>query len=87
MGVDLLYHEATYLNEHTDLASERGHSTAEEAARTALAAKVGQLLLGHFSSRYPNPAPLLREAKEVFEQSELALEGKRFEVSRQESED
>lgn len=86
-SVDLLYHEATYLNEHADLAAERGHSTAEEAARTAATAGAGLLLLGHFSSRYPNPAPLLREAKEVFEHSELALEGKRFEVSRQEAKD
>lgn len=54
-GVDLLYHESTYGNEFADLAKETFHSTAGQAARMAVLAGVKHLLLGHFSSRYPDP--------------------------------
>ena len=56
-GVDLLYHESTYGNEFADLAKETFHSTAGQAARMAVLAGVKHLLLGHFSSRYPDPSP------------------------------
>ncbi|MDE6378932.1 MAG: ribonuclease Z, partial [Muribaculaceae bacterium] len=51
-GVDLLFHETTYLTEDIDKARERGHTTAAQAARVALDAGAKRLLTGHYSSRY-----------------------------------
>lgn len=79
-NVDMLYHEATFLNEQTDLAVRTFHSTAEQAARVASQAKAGKLLLGHFSSRYKDLSPFLAEAKSVFENTFLALERTTFKV-------
>lgn len=66
VGVSLLYHEATYLDELRDLAQARGHATALEAARIAQKAQVGKLLLGHFSTRYKDAKSLELEAQTVF---------------------
>lgn len=74
-GVDLLYHEATFLEEMRDRAAQTNHSTARQAAQIALAADVKQLLLGHFSSRYKALEPLLDEAQAVFPDTRLAIEG------------
>ncbi|MEM1093312.1 MAG: ribonuclease Z [Bacteroidota bacterium] len=56
-GAAVLYHEATYRDVHADLARDRGHSTAAQAAQVAAEAGVDQLVLGHFSARY-NPVDL-----------------------------
>ena len=74
-NVDLLYHEATYMEDKVEVSKERGHSTAMEAAKIARLSGAKQLMLGHFSNRYKNLNPLLEEAKEVFENSILAIEG------------
>lgn len=79
--VDLLYHEATFLNKHTERAATTFHSTAEQAATIAKKANVGQLLLGHFSSRYNDLTPFIKEAEETFQNVHLALEGDVFDVS------
>lgn len=79
-GVDLLYHESTYLEELTDKALENFHSTALQAAQIATQAGVKKLLLGHFSSRYKTLDAVLQEAVNVFPNSALALEGERFQV-------
>jgi ribonuclease Z len=73
-GVDLLIHEATFTEELKDEAYEYGHSTAADAGRTAAEAGAKQLLLTHFSSRFPDPSPLLDEAKAVFGETRLAEE-------------
>ncbi len=73
--VDVLYHEATFAQEDIARAHETFHSTAREAAEIAKMANVGKLVIGHFSSRYKDLSPLLDEAKEVFENTELAYEG------------
>ena len=73
--VDLLYHEATFLQDRSARARETGHSTAEQAALIARDAEVRQLLIGHYSARYPDPAPLLREAQAIFPQTLAANEG------------
>src|SRR5690606_18562379 len=49
-NVDLLYHEATFLEDLKEMADYTGHSTAKEAATIAREAKVGKLILGHFSN-------------------------------------
>ncbi|GAC1597257.1 MAG: ribonuclease Z [Hymenobacter sp.] len=74
-GVDLLYHEATFLEDLRERAAQTHHSTARQAAQLALDADVQRLLLGHFSSRYKALEPLLHEARVVFPTAELALEG------------
>jgi ribonuclease Z len=74
-GVNMLYHEATFLHEKLDRAIETMHSTAKQAAQVAKDAKVGKLLIGHYSSRYDDLSPLLNEAQSIFENTHLALEG------------
>jgi len=79
-NVDLLYHESTFLEEHSELAKKTKHSTALEAGKIALKAKVNKLLLGHYSSRYKNLNLFLEEANQVFSNSELAETGKQIEI-------
>lgn len=74
-GTDLLYHESTFTLEKKDRAKETHHSTAFDAATIAKKSKVGQLIIGHFSSRYKDTEPLLLEAKSVFVNTLLAEEG------------
>jgi len=74
-NVDLLYHETTYLKNLKERAATRFHSTTIQAANIALLGEVKKLIIGHFSSKYPTLDEFLPEAKEVFENTELALEG------------
>ncbi|MEM1127803.1 MAG: ribonuclease Z [Bacteroidota bacterium] len=78
----VLYHEATFLHDLQHLAAERGHSTAREAAEVARAAEAERLLLTHFSARYPTPDLLEAEAREVFPNTEAAVELKRYNIDR-----
>jgi ribonuclease Z len=80
-GVDLLYHEATFMHDMLDRAKATYHSTCIEAATVAMNAGVGKLLIGHFSARYKDLTPMLIEARSVFPKTELAVEGKKFEVT------
>jgi ribonuclease Z len=73
--VSLLYHEATFLEEMKDKATERFHATALQAALIAAKAGANRLLIGHFSSRYEILDDFLKEATPVFENTDLALEG------------
>lgn len=79
-GVNLLYHESTYDQTHKNLAEAYCHSTAAEAAKVAMEAGAGHLLLGHYSSRYDDETILLREAQEIFPNTTLAEEGLVVEV-------
>jgi len=79
-GVDMLYHEATFLDSHENLAEKTKHSTARQAATIAHMAKVKRLVLGHFSSRYPDKTAFLDQASPVFESVALAADGKIFEL-------
>jgi ribonuclease Z len=78
-GVDTLYHESTFLESESDLAPKTKHSTAAQAARIALKANAGRLILGHYSTRYKNLERFREEATEIFPQTELAEDGKFFE--------
>ena len=74
-GVDLLYHEATFLAKEEQLAASVGHSTATQAAMIAKDANVGQLAIGHYSIRYPEETELLAEARSVFRNTTATQEG------------
>jgi ribonuclease Z len=76
--VNLLYHEATFMNIDQTRATETCHSTGAQAAAIAKAAGVKQLILGHFSSRYGDLEPLLLEAQEVFPNTIISEEGKTY---------
>lgn len=78
--VDLLYHESTYLNKDLDRATERFHSTAEQAALIAQKAHAKKLLLGHYSSRYKDLQGFYDEAKIVFPNIEVTIEGTTYVV-------
>ena len=79
--VSVLYHESTFLDQHKKLADPTKHSTAKQAASIAKQANAGTLILGHFSTRYGNINVFKEEALSVFENVELAEDGKVFEFN------
>ena len=82
-GVDLMYHEATYAAAEQRSAKDRGHSTTIDAAKAAVKAEAGRLLLGHYSSRYKQLEPLVEEARTLFTESYAAVEGETFTIEKQ----
>lgn len=80
-AVSLLYHEATFLNDMLDRANQTHHTTALQAAQIALQTNATKLIIGHFSARYKTLNELLDEARSVFPNTELAVEGKTFVIS------
>ncbi len=78
-GVDVLYHESTFLNSEEELAAKTMHSTAAQAAQVAQAAGVGQLVLGHYSTRYQGIERFKEEAQTIFEHVLLGDDGAYFE--------
>jgi len=74
-GCNLMYHETTYLDDQAEKAGARFHSTSIQAATIAMKANAGRLLLGHFSSKYPDLAPFETEARHTFPASECSKEG------------
>ncbi|MBQ2111898.1 MAG: ribonuclease Z [Bacteroidales bacterium] len=71
-GVTLLYHEATFPAEMSEMAAKTFHSTTLQAAQTALEAGVGRLLVGHYSSRFPSVDFFLDELRSIFPATDLA---------------
>ncbi len=80
-GANLVYHEATFLEEDKTKARETRHSTAAEAAGVAREAGAKKLLLGHFSARYKDLNRLLAEATTIFPNTALATEGETVEIT------
>ncbi len=82
-NVDLLYHEATYLQQDLFRAKQTYHSTATEAGRIARMAQVKRLCIGHYSARIKTSEMenhLLAEAQQEFPNTVLAREGLSLEV-------
>jgi len=79
-GADMIYHETTYLDSMRDRAYERFHSTTRQAAEIAKKAMVKKLLIGHFSSKYNSLEQFEEEAREVFPNTEIAMEGATYEI-------
>lgn len=78
--VDLVYHETTYLDNLRERAENRFHSTTKQAASLAKKAGVKKLLIGHFSSKYDTLEEFEIEAREIFPETELAIEGVTYPV-------
>ena len=74
-GCDLLILDSTFRAADRDKAVERKHSTSTEAAQMAKDAGARRLVLTHFSARYRNVAPLVREARAVFPETAAAADG------------
>ena len=79
-GVDLLYHETTYLQELEDQAQKRFHSTTLQTARCAKDAGVKRLVIGHYSSRNTNAALYEKECRTIFPETYAAADGSVFDV-------
>ncbi|HEY1023780.1 MAG TPA: ribonuclease Z [Sphingobacteriaceae bacterium] len=79
-NVGLLYHEATFLHDMLERATETFHTTALQAGQIAAKANAKDLLIGHFSARYKELEPLEAEAASLFPNTRLAREGETFEV-------
>jgi len=73
---DVLYHEATFMNDMVEVARNKFHSTTIDAATIAKKAQVKKLVIGHFSTRYESYEPLLEEARTVFPETDAAFDGK-----------
>lgn len=78
-GVDVLYHESTFLESESHYTDRTKHSTAKEAATIALKAEVKQLILGHYSTRYADINLFREEALTIFPEVSCADDGKEFE--------
>lgn len=77
---DLLYHESTFLDDQLERAKKTYHSTAKQAAEIASKSGAKKLLLGHYSARYGNLEEFLVQANEVFNNCELAIDGKKIKI-------
>ena len=77
-GVQVLYHEATFLEDNLALAERTKHSTALQAAQIAKEAGAKTLILGHYSSRYREKSLFQEEAQKVFAHTLLSEDGKEF---------
>lgn len=77
-NVRVLYHEATFLEHHLDLAEKTKHSTAMQAAQIAKMANAETLILGHYSSRYSDKNLYKQEAQTIFNNVFLSEDGKDF---------
>ena len=85
LGVDLLYHEATFMQDMSIRAKETMHSTTLDAAKVANDAQVSHLLIGHYSGRYTTKASndkLIQECRIAFPRTIAASDG--LEVNLQE---
>lgn len=79
-GVDILYHEATFPASMAELAAATYHSTTLQAAACARDAGVKRLVVGHYSSRFPDVSPFLDELRSIFPDSYLGHEGEVIEI-------
>lgn len=80
-GVDVLVHEATFMQAEAKLARQYGHSTTVEAATLAKAARVGCLIVTHISARYQGrDEAFVDEVRAMFPNSHVASDFFEFTV-------
>lgn len=77
---DLLYHESTFLDDHAERAAATYHSTAKQAAAIAKLTNAKKLLLGHYSARYRDLEAFRTEALQIFDNLDLAVDGKKIKI-------
>ena len=77
---NLLIHEATFLESHSDIANEHLHSSASGAARTANECKAQHLALTHFSARLENHTASLSEARKIHSSVVALSDGDRLQL-------
>lgn len=80
--VDLAFIEGMFLDEDLELAEEKGHMTASEAARIARDADARRLVLVHVSPRYTEgqKRPMVRQARRFFQNTVAARDLEKFQV-------
>ena len=66
MKIDVLIHESSFLETEKERAWETRHSTARMAGEIAAKLGVRQLILTHFSPRYPHGKDMVKEAQTAF---------------------
>ena len=79
-NADLLYHEATFNEDHNEEAAKTLHSTSKQAATIAKKADVNKLIIGHFSARYKKIDQLVEEAKSIFPETIPAEDGLQYNI-------
>lgn len=79
-GVSALYHETTYPMEYAQKASVYFHSSTEDAARCALKAGVGKLIVGHYSARERDAKVYEAECRRIFPNSFAPVDGDEIEI-------
>lgn len=80
-NADVLVHESTFSHAHENLAKERHHSTAVQAATIAKKVKAKQLVLWHISARHDKtPEELENEAKQIFPNTKVAADLEKIEL-------
>ena len=79
-GADLLIHDSTLGEELAERAKEYGHSTPNQAARTAKEAKVKKLILTHISQRYEDTSAWLKQARKIFKSTVVAEDFMRLDI-------
>ena len=79
-GTTVIYHETTYLQELSDQAAQRHHSTTTEAASVARDAGAEKLLIGHYSSRNSDIRAYEAECRSIFPQTYATSDGESYEL-------
>ncbi|MFW5907194.1 MAG: ribonuclease Z [Candidatus Natronoplasma sp.] len=77
---DVLIHDGTLEAAMAETALDHDHSTVKMAAEVAKKAEVGRLFISHISPRYRETKRLKKEAKEVFEKSEIPEDLSEYEI-------
>jgi ribonuclease Z len=77
---DLLIHDATLDDDLAERAYEDGHSTPSQAAENAKKAGAKRLILTHISARYEDPRVLLKQAKKIFKNTQIAEDFMEIEI-------
>jgi ribonuclease Z len=81
-NADLVIHDGTFTQAHSDEAEASDHCTAAQAAKVALKSNAKRLILTHISARYPEPEPLIQEATPIFANTQVAYDGMEVVVER-----
>ncbi len=79
-NADVLIHEATFLESERQMAVEKKHSTAAEAAQVAKSLGAKRLVLFHFSPRIDDLSFVVSEARMYFDNVVAAEDGYTIEI-------